>query len=57
LHLIVVSLTVGEDLADVVDQTLLLVDVPGFLPFHHQCRADDLGDCCHIQEEGLTELW
>jgi hypothetical protein len=56
LHLIVVGLTVGEDLADVVDWLLYLVDVAGFLTFHHQGRVDDLGGCCHVQEEGLARL-
>jgi hypothetical protein len=43
---IVVILVVGEDLTDVVDQPLHLVDVPGFLPFHHQGRAEYLGGHC-----------
>jgi hypothetical protein len=29
------GLTVGEDFADVVDQSFYRVDVPWLLPFHH----------------------
>jgi hypothetical protein len=34
--MIIVSLAVREDLADVGDRPLHLVDVPGFLLFRHQ---------------------
>jgi hypothetical protein len=35
LHLVVVSFTVEEDLADVIDWPMYLVDVSGFLPLYH----------------------
>jgi hypothetical protein len=35
---------------------LYLVDVPGFLPFHHQGGAINLGGSCDVPEEGLTGL-
>jgi hypothetical protein len=43
--LIIVGLALEEDLASVVDQRLYLVDVSGFLPFHHEGYTDDLGGC------------
>jgi hypothetical protein len=35
VYLIVIGLVVGKDFADVVDQSLYLVDVPWLLLFHH----------------------
>jgi hypothetical protein len=43
LYLIVAGLTVGEDFADVVDRSLYLVDMSGFLLLYYQGSADDLG--------------
>jgi hypothetical protein len=43
LYLIVVCLTVGEDLADVVNWLMYLIDVPELLPLYYQGSADDLG--------------
>jgi hypothetical protein len=57
LYLIIVGLTIGEYVADVIDRPLYLVDVPGFLLLHYQGGVDDLGGCHDIQEEGITELW
>jgi hypothetical protein len=51
-----VGLTVGEDFANVVDWSLYLVDVPGFLPLYYQGSTDDLGGGQDIQEEGLIGL-
>jgi hypothetical protein len=56
LYLIVAGLTVGEDFANVVDWSLYLVDVPGFLPLYYQGSTDDLGGGQDIQEEGLIGL-
>jgi hypothetical protein len=56
LYLIVVGLTVGEDLADIVDRHLYLVNVLGLFPFHYQGGADDLDSCRDIPEKGLTGL-
>jgi hypothetical protein len=57
LHLIVVGLAIREDLADVVDQPLHLVDMPGFLLLHYLGRAEDLGGSHYVEEEGLAQLW
>jgi hypothetical protein len=57
LHLVVVSFTVGDDLADVIDWPMYLVDVSGFLPLYHQGRVDDLSCCRDIEEVGFTRLW
>jgi hypothetical protein len=43
LYLIVVGFAAREDFIDVVDPSLFLVDVLGFLPLHYQGSADDLG--------------
>jgi hypothetical protein len=54
LHLVVVDFTVGQDFADIVDRSLHLIDVSRFLPLHHLGRADDLGGCHNVEEEGFT---
>jgi hypothetical protein len=54
LHLIVVGFTVGQDFADLVDRPLYLVDVSGFLSFHYQGCADNLGCCHNVEKEGFT---
>jgi hypothetical protein len=46
--MIIASLTVGEDLVDVVDQSFHLVDVAWFLSFQHQGSTDDLGGRCDV---------
>jgi hypothetical protein len=57
LHKIIVGFAVGEVFADVVDRSLHLVDVSGFLPLHHQGHPNNLGGCRDVEEEGFTQLW
>jgi hypothetical protein len=54
LYLIVAGLIIGEDHADVVHMPEDLVDVPRFLPLYYQGRADDLGGCGYVEEDGLV---
>jgi hypothetical protein len=46
--MIVAGFIVREDFANVVDRSLYLVDMLGFLPLYHQGGGDDLGGCCDI---------
>jgi hypothetical protein len=43
LYLIIVGLVVGEDLADVVNWSLYLVDVPELLPLYYESSGDGFG--------------
>jgi hypothetical protein len=54
LALIVASIIVGEDFADVIDWSLYLVDVPKLRPLHYQGNANDLAGGHDIQEDGLA---
>jgi hypothetical protein len=56
LQLIVEGFAVGEDHADLVDRPLYHLDVLGFLPFHNQGHANDLGGGRYIEDEGLVRL-